>query len=299
MDVRRVVLSGLLMCAVACAWAAPLELKRVSVGNADFTYVEAGSGDPVVFVHGELQDYRVWNEQLDFFSRGYRAIAYSRRNHFPNRIAMDGVGDSAVETHAADLAAFVSKLGLDSAHVVAHSSGAHTALFFAAAYPQMVRSLVLHEPTAVGVLRDSPIGLTLYRPLEMKLAQARDALRSGEMLPGVRLFNDSVYGSGSFDRLDQDMQNIMLANAAAQAADAVAKTPPVLFSCDMGRSITAPTLVTTGKNSLPLFQRIADKLMECMPNSEQAVLSGTHDVPMDNPRAFNKAVQSFLEKRKR
>lgn len=299
MDVRRVVLSCLLMCAITCVWGAPRELKRVSVSNATFTYVEAGSGDPVVFVHGELQDYRVWDKQLDFFSRDYRVIAYSRRNHFPNQLALDGVGDSAVETHATDLAAFVSKLGLDSAHIVAHSSGAHTALFFAVAYPKMVRSLVLHEPTAVGVLRDSPIGLTLYRPLETKLAQARDALRSGQMLSGVRLLNDSVYGSGSFDQLDENMQSIMLANAAAQAADAVAKTPPMLFSCDMGRRITAPTLVTTGKNSLPLFQRIADELKVCIPNNEQVVLSGAHDVPMDNPRAFNKAAQSFLDKRKR
>jgi non-heme chloroperoxidase len=299
MDVRRVVLPGLLMSAMACAWSAPLELKRVSVGNTDFTYVEAGRGDAVVFVHGELQDYRVWEKQLDFFSRDYRAIAYSRRNHFPNRVALDGIGDSAVETHAADLAAFVSNLGLDSTHVVAHSSGAHTALFFAAAYPKMARSLVLHEPTAVGVLRDSPIGLTLYRPFEAKLARARDAFRSGQMLAGAQLFNDTVYGSGSFEELDDNMQSIMLANAFAQASDAAAKTPPMLFSCAMARQITAPTLVTTGKNSLPLFQRIADELKECMPNNEQAVLSGAHDVPMDNPRAFNKAAQSFLEERRR
>lgn len=300
MDVRSIVLLGVwlgvLPFGATSAWAAP-EPKRVSVGNVEFAYVEAGSGDPVVFVHGELQDYRAWNKHVEVFSEDYRAIAYSRRNHFPNQVAAQGLGDSAAEAHGADLAAFVSVLGLKGVHVVAHSSGAHAALFFAAKYPEMVRTLVVHEPPAVGVLRDSPLGLTMYRTLETKLAPARDAFRVGQMLQGVRIFNDALQGAGNYDGLDEDIQNMMLANAPAQAADAMTKTPPMLFTCDLAQKITAPTLVTLGKTSLPMFQRIVDELMQCMPNNEQIVISGAHDAPIDNPRAFNKAVQAFLEKR--
>lgn len=303
MDVRSATLLGpllgmwLAVLPSGATWAAP-QLKQVSVSNVQFTYAEAGSGDPIVFVHGELQDYRAWSKQVDVFSENYRAIAYSRRNHFPNQVAADGTGDSAAEAHGVDLAAFVSVLGLKNVHVVALGSGAHAALFFAAKYPEMVRTLVVHEPPAVGLLRNSPLGLTMYRTLETQMNPARDAFRAGEMLQGVRIFHDAVHGAGNYDGLDEELQKMMLENAPAQAADAVDKNPPKLFTCEMAREITAPTLVTSGKNSPPMFERIIDELMQCMPNSnDQIVISGAHDAPIDNPRAFNKAVLAFIKKR--
>lgn len=39
------------------------EVKRISVNSYEFAYVEQGQGEPVVFVHGGLQDYRMWSEQ--------------------------------------------------------------------------------------------------------------------------------------------------------------------------------------------------------------------------------------------
>ncbi len=58
--------------------------RPVRVNEADLAYVEQGAGDPVVFVHGSLNGYRRWGEQLAPFAARYRAIAYSRRRHWPN-----------------------------------------------------------------------------------------------------------------------------------------------------------------------------------------------------------------------
>lgn len=299
MDVCRGVLLGVMLCVSGYSGAAPLLLKSASVDTADLAYVEAGAGDPIVFVHGELQDYRAWNKHVEFFERDYRAIAYSRRNHFPNVAAIEGVGDGAADAHGDDLAAFIKSLGLQRAHVVAHSSGAHAALFFASRNPDMVRTLVLHEPPAIGMLKDSPVGIAMYQSLDAKLAPARDAFRGGQALAGVRLFNDTVIRPGSYEDLSEELQKAMLDNAAAQTADALAKNPPALFSCDMAARITAPTLITTGTRSLPLFQRIVDKLKECLPNDEHVAIAAAHDLPTDDPRAFNKAVRTFLKERGR
>lgn len=56
--------------------------------------------------------------------------------------------DGAADLHGEDLAAFVRTLGLSKVRVVAHSAGAHAALFFAAKNPDMIVSLTLNEPTA-------------------------------------------------------------------------------------------------------------------------------------------------------
>ncbi|WP_375293172.1 alpha/beta fold hydrolase [Bradyrhizobium sp. sGM-13] len=57
-------------------------------------------------------------------------MAYSRRNHFPNEASPEGMPDGAADAHGEDLAAFVRALGLSKVRIVAHSSGAHAALFF-------------------------------------------------------------------------------------------------------------------------------------------------------------------------
>lgn len=64
--------------------SAPLQPKTIRVNDVELAYVEQGAGEPVVFVHGGLNDYRAWGAQLDPFGERYRAVAYSRRHHWPN-----------------------------------------------------------------------------------------------------------------------------------------------------------------------------------------------------------------------
>jgi pimeloyl-ACP methyl ester carboxylesterase len=44
------------------------EIKRISANGTEFAYVEFGQGEPVIFVHGGLQDYRMWTEHLPKFA---------------------------------------------------------------------------------------------------------------------------------------------------------------------------------------------------------------------------------------
>ncbi|MET3845439.1 alpha/beta fold hydrolase [Bradyrhizobium sp. OAE829] len=111
------------------------ELKRVAANGTELSYVEVGQGEPIIFVHGGLQDYRMWAEHLPKFAGRYRAIAYSRRNHFPDKVSPDGMPDGAADAHGEDLTAFVRALGFSKVRVVAHSAGAHAALFFAPRTP--------------------------------------------------------------------------------------------------------------------------------------------------------------------
>src|SRR5690349_18164323 len=60
------------------------QLKQVTANNATFNYIDTGKGQPIVFIHGALEDYTSWLPQLERFSKQYRVIAYSRRYNFPN-----------------------------------------------------------------------------------------------------------------------------------------------------------------------------------------------------------------------
>jgi non-heme chloroperoxidase len=273
------------------------EVKRISANSTELAYVEFGRGEPVIFVHGGLQDYRIWLEHLPKFAGRYRAIAYSRRNHYPNEVSPDGMPDGAADAHGEDLTAFVRALGLSKVRIMAHSSGAHAALFFAASHPDMVVSLALNEPPAAGMLTGTENGAQTLKEFASKLASAREALKAGDTKNGIPLFVDGVGGPGAYDRRSPADKKMNSDNAASYIADATTKRPRAAFTCNMARAITAPVLLSDGERSQEFFFRIIEQLGSCLPNSERIVVAGSsHTVPSENPDAYDQAVLTFLAK---
>src|SRR4051795_6626825 len=95
--------------AIASASSSP-ELKVVRAGDVELHYVERGSGVPVVFVHGSVDDYRTFEPQLEPLSKHYRVISYSRRYNFPNARRVPSGNHSAL-VEADDLANLLKALG--------------------------------------------------------------------------------------------------------------------------------------------------------------------------------------------
>jgi non-heme chloroperoxidase len=266
------------------------DIKRISADGTELAYVEAGEGDPIIFVHGGLQDYRMWLAHLPKFAGRYRAIAYSRRNNFPNDTSPDGMPDGAADAHGEDLAAFVRALGLSKVRIVAHSSGAHAALFFAALHPDMVVSLALNEPPATGVLIGVPDVADMLPEWGNGIALAREAEKAGAGL---------VNGIGrpdAYERRSDADKKMNADNVASHQAD-VTKRPRPVFTCDMAKAINAPTLLSNGERSPKFFYRIADQLEICLPNRERIVIAGSsHTVPSQSPDAYDQAVLTFFSK---
>jgi triacylglycerol esterase/lipase EstA (alpha/beta hydrolase family) len=117
------------------------DLKRVHVNGVELHYVERGKGEPIVFVHGGLADYREWVATMKPLSRQYRTIAYSRRYNYPNRNP-ELRPDHSASVEAEDLAALIRELDLAPAHVAALSYGAYTALLLAVDHPELIRTLI-------------------------------------------------------------------------------------------------------------------------------------------------------------
>jgi pimeloyl-ACP methyl ester carboxylesterase len=277
--------------------AAADDVKRISANGTELAYIEAGQGEAVIFVHGGLQDYRMWAEHLAKFSSRYRAIAYSRRNHFPNDVKPDGMPDGAAEAHGEDLAAFVRALGLSRVRIVAHSAGAHAALFFAAAHPEKIVSLALNEPPATGLLTGAPNAADVLKEWGSRQAPAREAVKAGDAKAGIPLFVDAIGGPGAYERRSDADKKMNLDNIASYQADATTTRPRPVFTCEMARAINAPALLSNGERSPKFFYLIMDQLESCLPSRERIVVAGSsHTVPSENPDAYNQAVLAFLGK---
>ena len=288
---------ALIIAGAICTPVAADDVKRVSANGTELSYVEAGQGEPVIFVHGGLQDYRMWAGHLPKFAGRFRAIAYSRRNHFPNDVSPDALPDAAADTHGEDLAAFVRALGLSRVRIVAHSSGAHGALFFATRYPDMLVSLALNEPPATGLLTGAPNAADILKEFGSKQVPAREAATAGDTQRAIPLFVDAVGGPGAYERRSDVDKKMNLDNAASLQADATTKLPRPVFTCGMAKAINVPTLLSGGERSPKFFYLIMDQLESCLPNRERIVVAGSsHTVPSESPEAYGQAVLAFLGK---
>jgi non-heme chloroperoxidase len=84
-------------------------------------YKDWGTVQPVVFSHGWPLSADAWDDQMLFLaSRGYRCVAHDRRGH--GRSSQPWSGNN-MDTYADDLAELVTKLDLQDAIHVGHSTG--------------------------------------------------------------------------------------------------------------------------------------------------------------------------------
>lgn len=275
------------------------EVKSVFVNGDSLHYIEMGKGDPVVLVHGTLDDYRLWQMQMDTFSKEHRVIAYSRRYAYPNRRVVNDSADYSVTIHAKDLAEFIKAVGPSPVHLVGHSYGAFIALLTAMDHPELVRSVTLGEPPVISFLQHVPGGDTILNSfMTHSLRPAAEAFKAGNDEKAISVFIAGVTGdTGFYAKLPVEEQRKLVENILELRGVALRPTilPPV--SCDELKKIKAPVLVMTGEYSPPFFTVINRELSKCLTNKEDVILSrASHGLEFENPVDFNKIVLGFIDK---
>ncbi|MGE3784338.1 MAG: alpha/beta fold hydrolase, partial [Alphaproteobacteria bacterium] len=90
-------------------------------------YEEAGSGDPIVFVHEFAGDCRSYETQMRFFARRYRVVAFNARGYPPSDEPDDWQKYSQ-ERARDDIRDVLDGAGIAKAHIVGISMGGFATL---------------------------------------------------------------------------------------------------------------------------------------------------------------------------
>jgi len=283
--------------------------ETVKINGTELAYLEHGQGQPVVFVHGGVGDYREWDLQVPTFAAQFRTITLSCRGAWPNR-KLEPDEKITLDTFVEDLAAFMRALDLAPVHLVGHSSpGGFGGLLLAHRHPELVRSLVLLEPPAFPVLgfgipptpsqvlrllaRNPRAAIGFIKFGARGIGPAMKAFDRGDDEGGLRVFMTAAAGRERVAAIPEETIQAFVGNVGPFKAQLRAGFPQ--FSEDDARNITVPTLLVAGTETPAPLASVTDRLEELLLDVSRLDITGaSHNMFNTHPKEFNAGVMEFI-----
>ena len=218
-------------------------------------YIERGSGEPLILLHGNGEDCSYFVHQMEPFSKHFRVIAIDTRGHGKTP---RGNAPFTIRQFSDDLSGFMDDHGIEKASILGFSDGGNIAMIFAMAHPERVEKLILNganlDPS--GVRRSTQIPIEIgYRIAKLFAGKSPEARKNAELL-GL-MVNEPDVKPGEL------------------------------------RRIQAPTLVIAGEKDM-IKESHTRLIAQSIPGAILSVLPGNHFIANKNPAAFNEAVLRFL-----
>ena len=279
------------------------EPKRVTIDDGiELHYIEQGTGEPVLFVHGATGDCFTWTRQLkDFAKAGYRAIAYSRRHNYPNDNKIRPNHSGADE--ARDLAQFIRKLNVGKVHLVGFSAGANASLVATLDHPELVLTLTVAEPPLISWLAnltggDKEKGLAMLRQLGgQRVEPVKAALAAGDNVDAAREWVDSFGGKGAFDQLPKSVQEARVRNIGELKAIMNHRRYYPRVDRERVQKLEVPTLVLSGDKTTATSKLTDPELKRLLPAKSckrVTIKDARHIMFTDQPELCLKVVLEFI-----
>jgi len=120
---------------------------RIELHGHELSYVDSGSGEVVLFIHGILGSQHQWRHLVDLLDDEYRVVAPDLFGHGDSA---KPTGDYSLGAHAATLRDLLDALGVDRVTLVGHSLGGGIAMQFYYLFPERVDRLVLVSSGGLG-----------------------------------------------------------------------------------------------------------------------------------------------------
>jgi pimeloyl-ACP methyl ester carboxylesterase len=275
---------------VQASWPIPSNLKVVDVNDYPLTYMERGSGKPLILVHGALVDHRAWTNVMEPLASRYRVIAPNLRHYYPESWNGEG-GSFSAEQHGDDLAGFARALKLGKAHWLGWSRGGLVMVEVAKKHPELVQTLIFED----GAI-DMPVEETEEtREVASFTQRLRETLqkniRSGDLIHAAEVFCDTLNGNGYWSRMTGVAREMVLQNIYTALGDV--RRP--VTTCDEVRRFNMPVLLLTGERSPKRYGFYYSEMRKCRDFPETVIIpKATHAIHLDNPERFLSVVLEFL-----
>jgi pimeloyl-ACP methyl ester carboxylesterase len=262
-------------------------MSRIAVNGVQLAYDDAGSGQPVVFVHGGGLDRRMWRPQIEALRGEFRCIAYDMRGAGESAPSDRGYGPNIDQD---DLQAIIEALGAAPAHLVGLSLGAAMAQWLAVERPDLVRTLTLSGGSATPQPPDPAFAANVAR-LRARIAEGAPPREVIAMNIASPLIQTSA-GKPGWAEIEKIMSSQPEWRFASMGNEAPA--PPRVVAADHVADLRMPVLVIEGEDDLPGIRARTGYLLQHVPNVRSVALPGAgHINNLNAPQAYTAALREF------
>jgi pimeloyl-ACP methyl ester carboxylesterase len=265
-------------------------MASVSVNGINLYYTEAGSGDPLVLVHGLGFNADVWDRVMPLLAQNNRVIAYDRRGYQRSQGALPPAATYGPQ-QGDDLIGLLQAINATPATVLGWSAGGLHALYATVKCPELVSRLILYEPPIYAMRNLDFSGVMMFIKLNLLKALGNRQQAANTFLRWVLAYQD---GRNSYDTLTPDFRakltqdtNTMLAEFGGGTADDL--TPELLQA-----HIKMPVTLLLGEQTVPSGIKSVNMLGQIL-NAPIVVLpNANHLAHVDQPAEFAAAVKRIL-----
>ncbi len=271
-----------------------IEEAYAVVDGARVHYQRAGTGRPLLLLHGLVGSVKNWRQNISFLSRDSSVYAIDLCNMGESE-RVPGL-NAGLEATADRLAAYMDAVGLEEADIAGHSHGGAVAMMFAARHPNRVRRLILFAPAnpycdlGNQLIRfyQSRFGTWFARQIPSLPRRLKSTALSrmygdpSRVTPGVlEGYIDGLQVPGTMDHVLQIVKRWV-------------EDMKLLHSALSG--LTAkPTLLIWGDRDRAVGLNSAHELMRKIPDSSLLVLPGVGHLAFEEmPEVCNHAMRDWL-----
>jgi len=245
--------------------------------EGDFSYIEAGEGEPIILLHGLFGALSNFKEVFDHFSKRYRIM-------MPMLPIYDlPLLSTSVKSLSKFLETFIAFKGLDKVTLLGNSLGGHVALVYAANHPERVKALIL---TGSSGLYENAFGGSFPRREDKKYLREKIALT---------FYNPEMTTDALVDECFEAVNNRnKVIRIIAFAKSAIRQN----MRNDLP-NLTMPTCLIWGKNDTITPPEVAEEFHEKIPDTSLYWIDKCgHAAMMEHPETFIQLLDEWLNKTK-
>ena len=235
---------------------------------------------PLLFLHGVGGGHHAWEHQVPYFGKlGYPSHAWDQPGygHSPTVEPYD------LEHVSASLARLIESLGDEPVVLVGHSMGGLIAQETYVRYPQLVKALALCFTSPAFAGGDSDFA-------KQFIAARIGPLDQGKSMAEIAARVDADHGAATRSWREQIMAGV--------PPETYRKAVHLLTTFDRRKEladIKVPTLLVAGSDDKTAPPAVMERMGQKIPGAEYVLLEGCgHLGPLDQPDAFNAALEGFL-----
>jgi pimeloyl-ACP methyl ester carboxylesterase len=266
--------------------------QLVQVGGQLVHVEQAGSGEPVVLIHGFGASTYSWRRVMPELAKSFRVVAldlngfgYTERPRQFASYTREGQAELVLKT--------LDALGIGRAHFVGHSYGGGLTLYLAQSHPERFLSMVLVDSSAPTYANDRRSRAAALLPLD-ELFVRTVVLRSGMVRKSLlRSYYDGSLVTPELVQAYLDRLRIEGTGYAFYGLTAPAPAGDAVVL----EKIEVPTLVVWGAHDNLISPESGRRAAARLPHADFVLFDHSGHLPMEEePGAFLGAVLPFLER---